>query len=169
MSEHHNTTQAPSQGELVSDDIFEALAQEPQPAPDSDNGSNAELEQLIGALQDLDVPGPPALPMLEDVTVAPEAPASPDAAMNDADTLRCPKCGSSNPRANRYCGMCAAVLNRRNSIRRSTGADCGHGMLHLVLLCLLTALLTCYEREVWMSSALRVWDWAGTMLHLLVT
>ena len=186
MSDYQNTTQAPSNGELVSDDIFEALAQEPQPAPDSDNGSNSELEQLIGTLQDLDVPGPPALPTLtlEDVAAAAEAPALLDAAMGDGGTLRCPKCGSSNPRGNRYCGMCAGALAGSSARAGALGTGkvaplpgqptpqpakivvvgatpfrLSLRMVELVLLSALTAVLTYQLQDWWQPAMLKASHW----------
>ncbi len=188
MSDDYNTMQPRCNVDLVSttNDSFEALAQEPKPAPDIESGSNAELEQLIGTLQDLDVTGPPALSTLtlEDVAAAPEAPASLDAVMGDGGTLRCPKCGSSNPRANRDCGMCAGALAgspaRAGALGRgkvgplpgqptpqpakivivgATPFRLSLRMVELVLLSALTAVLTYQLQDWWQPAMLKASHW----------
>ena len=168
------------------ENAVQTLLAEGQTSTDTNNTiANAELERLMGLFANAQDDSAmeflsPAL-TLEDLVAS--GAAAPLNGFAPSAEVCCPKCASSNPRSNRYCGMCAAPLagpsGRPEALNSTVGAavirsasDPPKGvivggerlrrslrMVELVLLSVLTAVLTYQLQDWWQPSMLKASHW----------
>ena len=109
----------------TTDEVLRLLSEQSAQSNGDDLLENPELERLFGSLSEgldeglLEGAQPTAVLTLEQLVLgAPAAPAG--------ETVTCSDCGSRNPAATRFCGMCGHALDKSSAVAAATGNGNDH-------------------------------------------
>ncbi len=109
----------------TTDEVLRLLSEQSAQSNGDDLLENPELERLFGSLSEgldeglLEGAQPTAVLTLEELVLgAPAAPAG--------ETVTCSDCGSRNPAATRFCGMCGHALSKSSAAAAAAGNGNGH-------------------------------------------